>query len=116
MQHDIADLHPGSCFEGEVALPGGKRDDTDVDDIHTALREANEELGIQDVEVLGKMKPVLSKHFLSVSSLFISAHCIYSLHRDDKHSGHILLMALLNDELLALRKMRSKSSSKMYTS
>lgn len=54
-------------FSGEVALPGGKRDETDVDDVHTALREAEEEMGIKDVEVLGKLKPMLSKHFLSVS-------------------------------------------------
>ena len=51
---------------GEVALPGGKRDDTDVDDVHTALREAQEELGIEEVDVLGKLPPFLSKHFLSV--------------------------------------------------
>ena len=52
---------------GEVSLPGGKRDDTDRDDVHTALREAEEELGISQVEVLGVLKPVLSKHHLSVS-------------------------------------------------
>ena len=55
---------------GEVALPGGKRDASDRDDVHTALREAEEELGIPqtEVEVLGKMKPFLSKHFLSVGT------------------------------------------------
>lgn len=31
---------------GEVALPGGKRDPTDRDDVHTALREAQEEVGL----------------------------------------------------------------------
>ena len=59
---------------GEVALPGGKRDASDRDDVHTALREAEEELGIPqaEVEVLGKMKPFLSKHFLSVLPLPLS--------------------------------------------
>ena len=52
---------------GEVALPGGKTDETDRDHVHTALREAEEELGMRDVEVLGSLKPILSKHF----SLFI---------------------------------------------
>ena len=33
----------------------------------TALREAEEELGIYKAEILGMLKPVLSKHFLSVS-------------------------------------------------
>lgn len=31
---------------GEVALPGGKRDEEDADDIATALREAREEIGL----------------------------------------------------------------------
>ena len=57
------------CGAGEVALPGGKRDETDVDDVHTALREAQEELGIDEVDVLGKLPPFLSKHFLSVRAI-----------------------------------------------
>ena len=31
---------------GEVALPGGKRDPFDRDDVHTVLREAQEEVGL----------------------------------------------------------------------
>lgn len=40
---------------GQVAFPGGKVDDTDVDSISAALREANEELSIcpDDVRVMG---------------------------------------------------------------
>lgn len=40
---------------GQVALPGGKRDPSDVDLIATALREANEEIGLPPdaVEILG---------------------------------------------------------------
>lgn len=53
---------------GEVALPGGKRDEADASDIHTALREAHEELGLPPdrVQVLTILRPVLSKHLLSV--------------------------------------------------
>ena len=59
---------------GEVALPGGKRDAADRDDIATALREAMEEVNLppEAAEVLVTLPPVLSKHFLSVSSCTIS--------------------------------------------
>ena len=44
-----------STHSGQVAFPGGKRDDTDTDEAHTALREAQEEIGLapQLVDVLG---------------------------------------------------------------
>jgi 8-oxo-dGTP pyrophosphatase MutT (NUDIX family) len=46
-----------STHSGQVAFPGGKRDDTDRDDAHTALREAQEEIGLEPslIEVLGSM-------------------------------------------------------------
>ena len=46
-----------STHSGQVAFPGGKRDDTDTDAAHTALREAEEEIGLQAqwVEVIGQM-------------------------------------------------------------
>jgi 8-oxo-dGTP pyrophosphatase MutT (NUDIX family) len=48
---------------GEVALPGGKRDEDDVDDIATALREAHEEIGLQPshVRVVTTLEPFISK-------------------------------------------------------
>jgi 8-oxo-dGTP pyrophosphatase MutT (NUDIX family) len=44
-----------STHSGQVAFPGGKRDDTDVDEADTALREAHEEIGLERslAEVLG---------------------------------------------------------------
>lgn len=53
---------------GEVCLPGGKRDPEDVDDVHCALREAQEELGLDpaSVHIVAQMPPFLSKHILSV--------------------------------------------------
>eukprot|EP00200_Dunaliella_tertiolecta_P001332 CAMPEP_0202364542 /NCGR_PEP_ID=MMETSP1126-20121109/15911_1 /ASSEMBLY_ACC=CAM_ASM_000457 /TAXON_ID=3047 /ORGANISM="Dunaliella tertiolecta, Strain CCMP1320" /LENGTH=140 /DNA_ID=CAMNT_0048959211 /DNA_START=52 /DNA_END=471 /DNA_ORIENTATION=- len=55
--------------QGEVCLPGGKRDPSDADDVATALREAWEELGtpLDAVQVITLLPPVLSKHFLSVT-------------------------------------------------
>ena len=46
-----------STHSGQVAFPGGKQDDTDTDAAHTALREAQEEIGLAPdlVEVIGTM-------------------------------------------------------------
>lgn len=54
---------------GEVALPGGKRDPEDPSAVACALREANEEMGLEptDVDVVACFAPVLSKHCLSVT-------------------------------------------------
>jgi 8-oxo-dGTP pyrophosphatase MutT (NUDIX family) len=55
---------------GQIALPGGKIEEDDKDIFHTALREANEEVGIvmQDVEVVGK----LTDMFIPVSNFLVT--------------------------------------------
>ena len=55
---------------GQIALPGGKVEETDRDIAHTALREANEEVGIimDDVEVIGK----LTDMFIPVSNFLVT--------------------------------------------
>ncbi len=54
---------------GQVAFPGGKYEETDRDIFYTALREANEEIGvtIEDVEVIGKLSDV----FIPVSNFLV---------------------------------------------
>jgi 8-oxo-dGTP pyrophosphatase MutT (NUDIX family) len=46
-----------STHSGQIAFPGGKRDETDTDAAHTALREAHEEIGLEQrfVDVIGRM-------------------------------------------------------------
>ena len=58
-----------STHGGEIAFPGGRHDLTDPDLLFTALREANEEIGLQatDVEILGPLGQVMSKHQLQVT-------------------------------------------------
>ena len=38
---------------GQIACPGGKQDDTDTDVVQTALREAQEEVGVRHVAFVG---------------------------------------------------------------
>lgn len=46
-----------STHSGQIAFPGGRTDASDVDAVHTALREADEEIGLSHdhVEVLGTL-------------------------------------------------------------
>ena len=46
-----------STHSGQVAFPGGRTDDCDLDAVDTALREAHEEIGLprEHVEVLGTL-------------------------------------------------------------
>ncbi|RRW43743.1 CoA pyrophosphatase [Pseudomonas luteola] len=58
-----------STHGGEVALPGGRRDPEDPDLIHTALREAYEEIGLPPglVEVVGPLSPLISYYGIKVT-------------------------------------------------
>ncbi|AIR87925.1 CoA pyrophosphatase [Pseudomonas cremoricolorata] len=58
-----------STHGGEVAFPGGRRDPEDPSLVFTALREAEEEIGLPPglVEVLGPLSPLISLHGLKVT-------------------------------------------------
>ncbi|XP_071707363.1 nudix hydrolase 15, mitochondrial-like [Rutidosis leptorrhynchoides] len=52
-----------SSFSGHVSLPGGKTDERDTDYIRTALREAEEEIGLDPalVDVVTVLQPFVTK-------------------------------------------------------
>lgn len=54
---------------GEVCFPGGKREPSDRDDADTALREAQEEIGLppEDVQVVCTLFPIINKSGLLVT-------------------------------------------------
>ncbi|CAF1039468.1 unnamed protein product [Didymodactylos carnosus] len=54
---------------GMIAFPGGMRDSTDRDDIHTAEREAEEEIGIKSdqYEILGKLIPLTDSRLVIIA-------------------------------------------------
>ncbi|WP_051292759.1 NUDIX hydrolase [Olivibacter sitiensis] len=50
----------GGVHSGQIAFPGGKREESDADLIATALREANEEVNFkrEQAELLGFLSPI----------------------------------------------------------
>ncbi|MBU0806704.1 MAG: CoA pyrophosphatase [Gammaproteobacteria bacterium] len=58
-----------STHGGEVAFPGGRRDPEDVDLVQTALREAEEEIGLPPglVEIIGPLSTLVSRHGIQVT-------------------------------------------------
>lgn len=72
---------------GEVALPGGKREETDADDVETALREAKEEIGLDSslVDVVTVLEPFVTKvcnvclHCFSQFLIFLSICVVHQI-------------------------------------
>lgn len=60
----------GGVHSGQLAFPGGKKEDTDADIIATALREANEEVALDatQVEIIGR----LSSLYIPVSNFLVN--------------------------------------------
>jgi 8-oxo-dGTP pyrophosphatase MutT (NUDIX family) len=59
----------GGSHSGQIAFPGGKREQRDESIVATALRESQEEinLNISDVEILGRLSPL----YIHVSNFIV---------------------------------------------
>lgn len=91
---------------GQIALPGGKKDASDTDLIHTALRELHEEVGItnKQVEVIGTLTQVYipPSNFLVQPVIAISSELPDFIlnQREVQSIIPFSLNELLNDELI----------------
>lgn len=76
---------------GQVAFPGGMQDESDVSLVATALREAQEEVGIDpaEVRVIGQLPPVTSSTGFSVTPVvgIISPEIKLQINPDEVESG-----------------------------
>ncbi|KAF4388863.1 hypothetical protein F8388_019042 [Cannabis sativa] len=73
-----------STHSGDVALPGGKADEGDANDVETALREAHEEIGLDPslVNVVTVLHPFFTK------SLGVGEHWDESSHLNDDDAAN----------------------------
>jgi len=74
-EHDVKLIliersNDGGVHSGQIAFPGGKKEETDTDIIATALREAQEEISLkaENVAVLGRM----SSLYIPVSNFVVN--------------------------------------------
>jgi len=84
----------GIAHSGEVSLPGGKQDPEDnKNDIVTALREADEEIGLkgEHVQVLGCLSPIVSRNLVLVTPVvgLVSPMAIQTLVASEGEVGRI---------------------------
>ncbi len=52
--------HPEDKHRGQIALPGGRKDPSDIDTRFTSLRECSEEIGVtcESIQILGALTPL----------------------------------------------------------
>lgn len=95
----------GGNHSGQIALPGGKRELSDRDIVHTALREASEEVSLdpQNIEIAGQLSPL----YVSVSNFLIQPVVAFAdaqprLQRSDYEVARIIYPDL--EQLFASRQ------------
>lgn len=83
--------------KGEISFPGGKLDDTDRDLLHCALRETEEEVGInpEDVSIIGEMDD-----FYTVATNYLVAPFVgkipypYEFHPSEREIDEVIAVPL----------------------
>ncbi len=96
--------------KGEISFPGGRSERSDKDLVHTALREAQEEIGLKsrDVEILGLLDDhisIVGYHITPVVGVF---PCPYTFTINSE--SEILLSVSLSDALRDTAWMAEKTT------
>jgi len=88
------------AHSGQISLPGGKSEESDIDFEHTALREAEEEIGIipSQMKILGQ----LSRFYVRPSNFVINPYIAYCsqrpvFHPDSTEVQRIIEIDIFND-------------------
>ena len=82
---------------GQISFPGGKKEDSDEDIIHTAIREAAEETGVdpKGISVINTLTPL----FIHVSNMIVTPVVAWSEKKPDFNHQPEEVVFLINAEL-----------------
>ena len=87
----------------QIGFPGGERDDDDVDDVHTAIRECREEIGVKIMSdsILGSLTPLYippSNFLVKPYIAWLSSPPLFSIDSNEVASLLLFQISYLNDE------------------
>ena len=99
----------GRAHSGQISFPGGRQDPGDADLRATALREANEEVGIMsaDVNILGQLTPL----YIPVSNFLVYPFVAFSRERSDYSLSASEVSYVLEVPLNAITDPKSKTQA-----
>jgi 8-oxo-dGTP pyrophosphatase MutT (NUDIX family) len=82
--------------KGEISFPGGARDPEDATILDTALREANEEMGVEreDVEVLCRLDQVSTSSRFAITPFVGTIRPSYPFHTSQSEVAEVLEVPL----------------------
>lgn len=87
------------AHSGQISLPGGKAEKSDIDFKHTALREAEEEIGIipAEMEIIGQ----LTRFYVRPSNFIIYPFIAYCPYRPDFHPDATEVQRIIEIDIFA---------------
>jgi len=86
------------AHSGQISLPGGKAEQSDIDFQYTALREAQEEIGIipGEMEIIGQ----LSRFYVRPSNFIVYPFIAYCAHRPEFHPDPFEVQRIIEIDIL----------------
>jgi 8-oxo-dGTP pyrophosphatase MutT (NUDIX family) len=96
----------GRAHSGQVSFPGGRQDPTDADLRATALREAQEEVGIMssEVDILGQLTTL----YIPVSNFQVYPFVAFSASRPEYNLSHSEVASIIEVPLTEFLKEERK--------
>lgn len=73
-------FHPEDRWSGQLAFPGGKKEEQDLTDLDTAIRETLEEVGVdlQKDELVGRLDDIQARKSSAILDFYIRPFVFYS--------------------------------------